>query len=97
MGFGSTAKKVQKLADTAEKLYSKLNELREQVAEMRESVDATTERVETLEREMAEQRALLDAIAEQQGVDVDEVEVDYPADATDSEPSETEGTDAADA
>jgi len=94
MGFGSTAKKVQKLADTAEKLYSKLTELREQVVEMRESVDETTERVETLERELAEQRALLDAIAEQQGVDVDEVEVDYPAEATDETAAEAAGADA---
>ncbi|WP_135830109.1 DUF5798 family protein [Halorussus halobius] len=75
MGFGSTAKKVQKLADTAEKLYSKLNDLREQVAEMRDKLDSTSERVETLERQAAEQRALLEAIADEQGIDPDSVEV----------------------
>lgn len=76
MGFGGTAKKIQKLADTAEKLYSKLNDLREQVAEMREQLDTTSERVETLERESAEQRALLEAIAEEQGIDTDDVAVE---------------------
>ncbi|UPV99245.1 DUF5798 family protein [Halorussus gelatinilyticus] len=76
MGFGSTAKKVQKLADTAEKLYSKLNDLREQVAEMRETLDSTSERVERLERENAHQRALLEALAEEQGIDVDGIEAD---------------------
>ena len=76
MGFGSTAKKIQKLADTAEKLYSKLNELREQVTEMREKLDATSERVETLERENARQRALLEAIAEEQGIDTDDIAVE---------------------
>jgi uncharacterized coiled-coil DUF342 family protein len=76
MGFGSTAKKVQKLADTAEKLYSKLNELREQVEDMREKLDSTSERVETLERENAEQRAILEAIADEQGIDTDDLEVE---------------------
>jgi septal ring factor EnvC (AmiA/AmiB activator) len=76
MGFGSTAKKVQKLADTAEKLYSKLNELREQVAEMREKLDSTSERVERLEQENAHQRALLEALAEEEGIDVDDIEVE---------------------
>jgi peptidoglycan hydrolase CwlO-like protein len=78
MGFGSTAKKVQKLADTAEKLYSKLNELREQVTQMREKLDSTSERVERLERENARQRALLEAIAEEQGIDAAEIEADAP-------------------
>ena len=84
MGFGSTAKKVQKLADTAEKLYSKLNDLREQVAEMRDKLDSTSERVERLERQAAEQRALLEAIADEHGIDPDSVEVEVPGDDTDA-------------
>lgn len=91
MGFGSTAKKVQKLADTAEKLYSKLNDLREQVGEMRDKLDSTSERVETLERQAAEQRALLEAIAEEQGIDPDSVEVEVPGDESNaSENAEAE-------
>ncbi|MFC7080892.1 DUF5798 family protein [Halorussus caseinilyticus] len=85
MGFGSTAKKVQKLADTAEKLYSKLNELREQVAEMREQLDSTSERVERLERENARQRALLEAIAEEHDIDPAEIEVESVEDGTETE------------
>lgn len=79
MGFGSTAKKVQKMADTAEKLYAKLNELREQVNEMRGTVETMSDRVETLEAENAEQRALIEALAEEEGIDVDDVVADVEA------------------
>ena len=72
MGLGSTAKKIQKVADTAEKLYGKLNELREQVAEMRETVEATSARVERLEAESAKQQALVEALARERGIDVDD-------------------------
>lgn len=90
MGFGSTAKKVQKLADTAEKLYSKLNELREQVVEMRDTLDSTNERVEELERQSAEQRALLEALAEERGIDPESVEVDHPESEADDATGGTE-------
>jgi uncharacterized coiled-coil DUF342 family protein len=88
MGLGGTAKKIQKLADTAEKLYSKLNELREQVAEMREQLDATSERVETLERQAAEQHALLEALSEEQGIDPEEVEAEVSGVGSDGEAAE---------
>lgn len=73
MGLGSTAKKVQQMADMAEKLYERLNELREQVVQTRETVDDTNERVAALEDELAEQRALVEALADAQGVDVEAV------------------------
>ncbi|WP_227354382.1 DUF5798 family protein [Haladaptatus salinisoli] len=73
MGLGSTAKKIQKVADTAEKLYAKLNELREQVLAIRDSLEATNERVERLEAENAKQRALVEALAEERGIDVESV------------------------
>jgi len=73
VGLGDTTKKLQKLADTAEELFEKLNELRTQVAETRERVDDTHAKAASLEREQAKQRALLEAIATQQGVDVDAV------------------------
>lgn len=79
MGLGSTAKKVQKLADTAEKLYTKLNELRDQVNEMRETLETTSERVAALETENAEQRALIEALAKEEGIDVDDVVADVDA------------------
>lgn len=92
MGLGSTAKKVQKLAETAEKLYSKLNEVREQVDEMRKKLDSTSERVEGIEREVAEQRALIEALAEEQGIDP--AEVDVEATGTETGEGATEESDA---
>ncbi|RDZ64839.1 hypothetical protein C5B90_00250 [Haloferax sp. Atlit-12N] len=71
MALGGTAKKLQKVAEMAEDVYKKLNELREQVVEVRETVNETKSRVDRLEAENAEQRAILEAIAEEQGVDLD--------------------------
>lgn len=73
VGLGDTAKKIQTVADKAEKTYKRLEELREQVNETRETVNDTNERVSSLETELAEQRAVLDALAEESGVDVDAV------------------------
>jgi len=50
MGLGSTAKKLQTVADIAEKLYAKVNEIRERVEAMQGAVQSTEERVETRER-----------------------------------------------
>ncbi|MFB6127505.1 MAG: DUF5798 family protein [Halolamina sp.] len=73
MGLGSTAKKVQKLAEVAEQTFKRIDALRDEVDEMRQTVGDTADRVERLESEMAEQRALLNAVAEEQGIDVDAV------------------------
>ena len=73
MGFGDTAKKIQTLADKAERTYQKINELRTEVEETQTTVLDTSERVQALENEMAEQRAVLDAVAEEVGVDLDAV------------------------
>lgn len=73
MGLGGTAKKIQKLADRAEDLYERLNRVREDVEEVRGTVEETSERVERIDAEMEDQRAILEALAEQQGVDVEEV------------------------
>jgi chromosome segregation ATPase len=71
MGIGGTAKKLQKVAEMGEELYKRINDLRAQVAEMRETVTATHNRVDRLEKEVAEQRAILQALAEREGIDVD--------------------------
>jgi len=91
VGLGDTTKKLQKLADTAEELFEKLNELRQQVAETRERVDDTHAKVSDLEHEQAEQRALLEALAAEQGVDVDAVLTD--AAIEEAEPAITDATD----
>ncbi|AZH25711.1 DUF5798 family protein [Haloplanus aerogenes] len=73
MGLGSTAKKLQQIADMAEDVYARLNQLREQVNETRKTVDETKDRVDQVDRELAEQRALIEALAEKQGVDVEAI------------------------
>jgi archaellum component FlaC len=73
MGLGSTAKKLQQIADMAEDVYARLNQLREQVTETREAVDETKDRVEEMDRELAEQRALVEALAKKQGLDVEKL------------------------
>lgn len=73
MGFGSTAKKLQKVTEMADKLYERFEEVREQVKDLTDSVEETNERVATLEGELAEQRALVERLADAQGVDVEAV------------------------
>lgn len=89
MGLGSTAKKIQRVADVAEKLYTRVNELREEVNSIRETVAETEVRVNTLETEAAAQRALLEALAEREGLDVEQI----LADAPDAISSDGEATD----
>jgi septal ring factor EnvC (AmiA/AmiB activator) len=71
MGLGSATKKIQQVADTAEKLYEKLNELRAQVSAMREDVTETRQRVDAMEHQVDRQAVLLEALAEKEGIDVD--------------------------
>jgi peptidoglycan hydrolase CwlO-like protein len=73
MGLGSTAKKLQQIADMAEDVYARLNQLREQVNETRKTVDETKARVDGMDRELAEQRALIEALAEKQDVDIEAI------------------------
>ena len=73
MGLGGTAKKLQRVVDMAEELYERLNYLREQLTELQAGVERTGTQVEHLQREQAVNRALLERLAEQQGIDVDEV------------------------
>ena len=73
MGLGGTAKKLQKVTDMAEDVYARLNDLREQIVGMRETTQETSDRVDRLERETAEVRALVEALAEAEGVDVERV------------------------
>lgn len=94
-GFGDTAKKIQTLADKAERTYQKINELRSEVEETQTTVLDTSERIQKLENEMAEQRAVLDAVATEVGVDLESVSTE--AHITDAEEVTTsEGGDAGD-
>lgn len=76
MGLGGTAKKLQKVTDMAEDVYTRLNDLRDQIVEMRETTQETSDRVDRLEKEAAEMRALLEALAEREDIDVECVTAD---------------------
>ncbi|MFC6754378.1 DUF5798 family protein [Halorubrum tibetense] len=89
MGFGDTAKRIQTLADKAERTYQKISELRDEVEDTQDTVNDTAERVQGLENEMAEQRAVLDAVAEEVGVDLDSVSTE--AHITEAEAAADEG------
>ncbi|AAG19114.1 MULTISPECIES: DUF5798 family protein [Halobacterium] len=79
MGFGSTAKKLQKVTDLADNLYERFEQLRQQVSDLTGTVEETNDRVAALETELTEQRAIIDAIAAEHDIDVAAV-----APATDS-------------
>lgn len=88
MGLGSTAKKVQRLSTLAEKLYEQVNEVLERLSAVHDRVETAAEDVESVRHEQREQRAILEALAEEQAVDVEAVVADLDA----REPGSDEGT-----
>lgn len=104
MPLGGATKKLQKLVDTAEELYQRVNELREEINALRETVQETNATVERLEVDLDQQRALVEALAHEQGVDVDRVLAEAaieeaespPEDATDGDAETAEDGDSAD-
>jgi DNA anti-recombination protein RmuC len=87
MGLGGTAKKLQKVMDAAEQLYSKMNEIIGELRTLQSEVETTSQQVDRIERDLARQRALLEAVAERQDVDVAEV-------VAEADPPERPGPDA---
>ncbi|WP_435349062.1 DUF5798 family protein [Haloarchaeobius sp. HRN-SO-5] len=71
MGLGSTAKTIQTLADRAEQLYAQLMDVRERLSRIEDDIEATSDRVIDVERELEEQRVVLEALAEDAGLDPD--------------------------
>jgi septal ring factor EnvC (AmiA/AmiB activator) len=86
MGLGSTAKKVQLIAEKAESTYDQLMQLRDRMIRLEDTLEETGDRVDTLERENEAQRLLLEALADEQDIDVDAVLAD--AAITDAESDE---------
>lgn len=73
MGLGGTAKKLQKVMDAAEQLYSKMNEIIGELKNLQAEVENTSEQVDRIERDIARQRAVLEALADERGIDVAQV------------------------
>ncbi|MDS0282871.1 DUF5798 family protein [Haloarcula onubensis] len=95
MGLGSTTKKLQKVVDMADDLYTKLNEQKEQLQELHATVEETSDRVDAIDREQTEQRALIEALAEEQGLDTDAIlteAVIEDAEAAPGDPTAEDGT-----
>jgi archaellum component FlaC len=92
MGLGGTARKLQKVTDMAEDVYTRLNDLRDQIVEMRETTQETSDRVDRLERETAEVRALVEALAEEEGVDIERVTAEAHISEAEREDAETSET-----
>jgi septal ring factor EnvC (AmiA/AmiB activator) len=80
MGLGSTAKTLQKVADIAEKLFKRMNQMRQEIQGLQAALDNTETDTAELRRELAETRALVEAVAEAEGVDTEAVleDVTYP-------------------
>ncbi|WP_290811817.1 DUF5798 family protein [Halovivax sp.] len=73
MGLGSTAKKIQGISDKAEQMYKQVQELQQRIIHLEEEVDDTHDTVKRLDHETTEQRALLVAMAEEQGLDAEAI------------------------
>ncbi len=73
MGLGGTTKKLQKVMDAAEQLYSRMNEVLQRLSALEEDVEETSSQVDHIERDIAEQRALLEALAKSEGIDTEAV------------------------
>ncbi len=98
MGLGGTAKKLQTVMDSAEKLYAKMNEIIGELKALQREVEDTSEQVDHLERDLAEQRALVEALATQQGIDVEAVleDADLPPEPDEDGAHETTADETAD-
>ncbi|MFC6906242.1 DUF5798 family protein [Halalkalicoccus tibetensis] len=94
MGLGSTTKKIQMMADKAEQLYAQLNEVKKQLEDLRTKVDTTHDTISELEVRHQQNRAILEALAEEQGIDVEQVITDASIEDAESRTGD-DGPDAA--
>jgi DNA-binding transcriptional regulator GbsR (MarR family) len=80
MDIAGTKQKIQRVVKVAEETYKKINQVIEQVEQLQEDLEQTSQQVDYIEREQADQRALLEALAEEQGLDVEAIldDVEYP-------------------
>jgi septal ring factor EnvC (AmiA/AmiB activator) len=91
MDIAGTKKKIQRATKVAEESYKKMNEMMEKIQQLQEDLATTSTQVDHMEHDLAEQRALLEAIADQHGLDVDQLleEADLPAGPDAADGSET--------
>lgn len=73
MGLTNTAKKLQGLSERAEAMYKQVQKLQERIISLEEEMDDTHDTVNRIDHQLTEQRELLLAIAEEQGIDGEEI------------------------
>lgn len=80
MDIGGTAKKIQRATKVAEESYKKMQlmmekmqEMMERMQQLQEDMETTSKQVDHIEYGFAEQRVLIEALAEEQGLDVEEL------------------------
>ncbi len=80
MDIAGTKKKLQRMVKVAEETYKKINEVIEKVEQLQKDLATTSEQVDHIEIELAEQRAIIEALAEEEGIDIEEIldAVEYP-------------------
>lgn len=96
MGLGSTAKKIQIVSERAEQVYKQIQELQQRIVHLERKVDDTHDTATALDHRVEENRALLVAIAEEQGVNVDQVVAEAAIDDADDLAREEEAGPGAD-
>ena len=104
MDIGGTAKKIQRATKVAEETYKKMQlmmekmqEMMERMQQLQEDMETTSTQVDYMEYTLAEQRAIIDALAAEQGLDVEAIldEADLP-DPPQGEPDESTENDQSD-
>lgn len=73
MVLGSATQKIQTIVELAEDLYEKVTELREELLETKDTVRNIDERVTAIERELDEQRVILEEVAADHDISTDDL------------------------
>ncbi|AFZ71878.1 DUF5798 family protein [Natronobacterium gregoryi] len=93
MGLGSTAKKLQGLSDRAEAMYKQVQKLQDRIVGLEEEMDDTHDTVKRLDHQISEQRELLIAIADEQGLDGEQILADAAIDEVELASEDEESVD----
>ncbi|WP_247731450.1 DUF5798 family protein [Halovivax limisalsi] len=97
MGLGSTAKKIQLVSEKAEQMYKQVQELQQRIIGLEGAVEETHDTVTDIETDVAQQRALLEALAEERGLDTEAILAEAAIDDAEGADAELPDGDEADA
>lgn len=73
MVLGSATQKIQTIVELAEDLYEKVTELKEELQQTQETVHDVDGRVAGIEEELDQQRVILEGIANELDISIDEL------------------------